>query len=106
MDPRIDQIMRELRERLSQHYGDELAGLELFGSCARGAAASESDIDVLVLLNRPVDPYDEAARISPITAEMSLRHDTVISCIAASKSEYDAASTRFLQSVQREGVGY
>jgi len=54
--------LRELRGRLLRH-SDELAhfhvrSLELFGSMARGQARPESDIDILVTFDRPVDFFE------------------------------------------------
>jgi len=45
-----DAVVRHARAR----FGDALAGVVAFGSWARGDAASSSDLDVLVVLNRGV----------------------------------------------------
>jgi len=42
--------IEELRDRLSGQLGDRLRDLRLFGSKARGDGGSESDIDLLVLV--------------------------------------------------------
>lgn len=50
-----DRIQTEIKERLLAHYGDRLQGVVLYGSEARGDTTPDSDIDVLVLLEDPVD---------------------------------------------------
>ena len=48
-------ILSTLLSQLSQHYQERLDRVILFGSYARGEATSDSDIDVLVILEEPVD---------------------------------------------------
>lgn len=48
-------ILTEIKERLQAHHGNRLRGVILYGSEARGDTTPESDIDVLVLLEDPVD---------------------------------------------------
>lgn len=62
MDAGIQAILSELRERLQAIYGSRLDRLVLFGSQARGEAVAGSDVDVLVVLQGPVDAGLEIAR--------------------------------------------
>mgnify|MGYP000918312565 CR=1 FL=1 len=48
----IEAILRERRNQLSVDYG--VAEIGVFGSCVRGEASEESDIDLLVVFSRPV----------------------------------------------------
>jgi predicted nucleotidyltransferase len=52
-------LLDELRERLGRAYGERLSTIVLFGSEARGEAGPESDIDLLVVLERLVGDYGE-----------------------------------------------
>ena len=47
---RREEILAQIKSRLSEAYGDRLRGVVLYGSEARGTARPDSDIDVLVLL--------------------------------------------------------
>ncbi len=47
----LDQTLRIMREEVP-----DLVAVYLFGSCARGNARPESDIDLAVLSNQPLDP--------------------------------------------------
>ncbi|WP_416667585.1 nucleotidyltransferase family protein [Egbenema bharatensis] len=53
--PELLAILEKLRCSLEQLYGKQLVRLVLFGSQAREDADQDSDIDVLVVLNREVD---------------------------------------------------
>jgi hypothetical protein len=50
----------------------------LFGSFARGEARPDSDIDVLVVLNRDVNPGLEITRIGGLLSQLSLKYGQVI----------------------------
>ena len=45
------ELLREIKRRLECAFGDRFRGALLYGSEARGEAAPDSDIDVMVLLN-------------------------------------------------------
>jgi len=48
----IEAILRERRDELARNYG--VTEIGVFGSCIRGEATGESDIDVLVTFGQPV----------------------------------------------------
>ena len=53
----MDPIIQKCKKLLEKHYGDRFAGLILYGSQARGQAEGGSDIDLLVLFQRPFDYF-------------------------------------------------
>ena len=57
-------ILMPLRNYLHQEYRERLDRIILFGSQARGDATAESDIDVLIVLQDPVDISLELNRTS------------------------------------------
>jgi predicted nucleotidyltransferase len=104
MSSKVQAVLAELRRRLEELHGDRLVRLVLFGSQARGEAAPDSDIDVLVVLKGPVEPSREIHRASPVTAAVSLKHDVVISCAYVSEERYDAGRGPLLWNVRADGV--
>jgi predicted nucleotidyltransferase len=52
----IEAILRKRRDELEEKYG--ISEIGVFGSCARGDASSDSDIDILVSFNRPVGFFE------------------------------------------------
>jgi len=104
MAPQLETILRELRRRLQDLYGDRLARLILFGSQARGDAEPGSDIDVMVVLRGTVSPGREIARTGGISAEISLKYDVVVSTLFISASRYARERSPLLLNIRREGI--
>ena len=79
MSDQIRLLLARLRKRLEGTYGVRLRGLYLYGSFARGSEDAESDVDVIIVLER-IDAYGaEVARTSALNSELSLESGLSIS---------------------------
>ena len=104
MTDTIRMLLKELKAGLGRLYGKRLKGVYLFGSCARGEADEESDIDVLIVLDR-IDNYSqEIDRSSELVARLSLQYDRSISCVYVSEERWKHEETMFLINVREEAV--
>ncbi len=97
-------VVLELKARLASLYGERLAGAILFGSQARGDATEDSDIDVLIVLKEPFDLREERRRTLAVIAELSLKHNALISDIIVSADEYRQSDAPLYREVRREGL--
>jgi len=104
MNTLIRAVLSELQARLAVLYGDRLKHLLLYGSTARGQADPGSDLDVLVVLQGPVDAGQEIARTGAIVAELSLANDVVIACVFMDQERFLHRQGPFLRNVRREGI--
>jgi predicted nucleotidyltransferase len=104
MSGKVKDILAELRRRLAALYGDRLVRIVLFGSQARGDAGADSDIDVMLVLEGAVDSETERERVIPITAELSLANDVVITCLYLSEERYRRDQSSLLMNVREQGV--
>jgi predicted nucleotidyltransferase len=104
MTKKLKNILAELRCELEKLYGERLARVVLFGSQARGDAAPDSDIDVLVVLRGDVRDGEEISRTSKITADLSLANDVVISCVFVSDKQFAIENSPLLLNIRKEGV--
>jgi len=104
MSRKIKPALEELERSLEALYGPRLAQIVLYGSHARGDAEAGSDIDVLIVLEAPVDPDEEIQRSSQIVSELSLAHSVVIACVFMDEETFLHRQGPLLRNIRREGV--
>ncbi|MCC6586758.1 MAG: nucleotidyltransferase domain-containing protein [Bryobacterales bacterium] len=97
-------VLRQFRRAIERIYGERLINMILFGSQARGDAQDGSDIDLLIVLQGPVDPNAEIERLSPVKARICLEHNVAISCVYFDAVEVREGESPLLRNVRREGV--
>lgn len=103
-NPNLDIILKELKEKLSAHYGEQLSRLVLYGSQARGDAEPDSDIDVLVVLKGEVNRSKEDAETLELVADICLKHSVVIQWLFVSENRYRNASDSLIWNVRDHGM--
>lgn len=84
-------------------YGARLRGVLLFGSWARGDAHSESDLDLLVVLDRVGSPWEELRRMDEVLWRHSYETDVVISAVPVAEDELREATRPLLIRARAEG---
>jgi len=98
-------ILAELKERLSEAYGERLHAVVLFGSEARGDARPDSDIDVVVVLDKLAGDYgDELERGLAAVYPVALRLGRRVSVKPLARDEYEQGDSPLLREVRRSGV--
>jgi len=104
MSENIQPILRELKEKMGRLYGDRLKGVYLFGSHARGEEGQESDVDVLIVLDR-VDNYsEEIDRTGDVVSKLSLQGGVTIRRVFPSEERWRTDQTNFFLNVREEAV--
>ena len=104
MNGSIPSLTHELKAGLEAVYGYRLKGVYLYGSYSRGEADSESDVDVLVILDQIPNYGVEIDRTSLLNAELSLRYGVSISRVFISAQAWQRHETPFLLNVYEEAV--
>ena len=101
---RIRKLMKELKEGLVRIYGDRLKGVYLYGSYARGEARSDSDIDVMIVLNDYRSYGKEIDRTGRLVSALSLDYGMSISRVIMKEMQWKSSDTPLLRNIRMDGV--
>jgi len=97
-------LIAELKVGLDGVYGDRLKGLYLYGSYARGEEDTESDLDILVVLEQFDHYAAEVDRTAELNSELSLKYGMTVSQVFVRESEWRNGDTPFLSNVREEAI--
>ena len=99
-----NRVVKECKKTLAEYYGPRFRSLVLYGSTARRQASSISDIDLLVLLNKPFDYFVELHRIIDILYPIQLESDQLISAKPTPLDEFETGSIQLYRNAKKEGI--
>ncbi|RPJ52351.1 MAG: nucleotidyltransferase domain-containing protein [Chloroflexi bacterium] len=100
----VADVLQQLRAELTLVLNEQIEGLYLYGSQARGDARPDSDLDVLVVIRDDFQYFEMMERTGEIAARLSLQYDTVISLAFTSVEKYNSQKIPFLLNVRQEGI--
>jgi len=98
-------MVDDFLERLHARFDGELVSAILFGSRARGDAARDSDMDVVVILEDA--PREIQRDVRDIATEVWLEHGIYLSTRVSSVAhwqELEKLQTAFYRNVLRDGI--
>jgi len=98
------EVLSEIRRRLEAAFGKRLKEVILFGSRARGDAAPDSDLDLLVVLEGPIDLGKD---LDVIVHALSLPQgevDYAINAVPVDVRDFEAQKFGLYRNAKREGV--
>jgi len=96
-------VALEFAQLVRERLGARVRRIILFGSRARGDARTESDYDVVVVVDRRNPDLREA--ILKIEADLMDRHGSLVACLLRDEPEWEASQGLPIGlNVAREGV--
>ena len=97
-------LSQEVKQALTQLYGDRLDRVILYGSYARGDFHNESDVDYLVVLrDEVVRSGTEIWHMSETVGDLCLKYEVHVSALPTSLKKYTQSQLFLYQNVRREG---
>ena len=104
LPPHVAEVVAELRKGLRELYGPRFLDLLLYGSYARGDQREGSDVDLLLLLDGPVEAGREILRLESVAWPLSLDRGILLSVMPVSFEAYQKGETSFLRIVRKDAV--
>ncbi|MCL2355353.1 MAG: nucleotidyltransferase domain-containing protein [Oscillospiraceae bacterium] len=107
MNNDLNSILQECTNGLKEIFGNDLRQVILYGSHARGDFDSESDIDVMVLVEMSdEDIMTNRERITELGAEISYNNDIMLSIIVKDIEHFNSWLPVYplYKTIKREGV--
>ncbi len=104
MDERIKRLINQIKAPLVKVYGEGIKKVILYGSYVRGAATRDSDIDLLVLVDRFLNPFEVRESLSDLLFDMLLEEGELVSVIVVPEDFFESYNSPFMLNVKKEGV--
>ena len=107
MPQRTSNLIGMYVEEIQRIFGEHLSKVILYGSYARGDFQSNSDVDIMILLDMPdIEIKAYSRRLSYMTYDFNMDHDLDIKPIAKSENHFQkwVKNYPFYANVQKEGV--
>ena len=101
---KIKPVLDEIKEEFTKIFTVHIHKIILFGSYARLEAKSDSDIDILLILDEVDDLYSIRKKYINSMTQISLKYDTVITIIPMSKYDFENKKIALLLIVHKEGI--
>ena len=99
------QLFSDLKQSLSNHYGERLDKIILFGSYARGDYHEHSDIDFLVVFkDEKLNEFNEILKMAELKTPLIINYGISISSIPMHQDRFENEDSPLLLNVRKEGV--
>jgi len=104
MDEKIKSLINQIKAHLVKMYGGKIKKIILYGSYVRGEATKDSDIDILVLVDQCLNPFEVRDSLSDLLFDILLDEGEHISVIAVPEHLFENYNSPFMLNVKKEGV--
>jgi len=104
MDERIKRLINQIKAHLIKLYGEKIRKVILYGSCVRGEKARDSDIDILVLVDQSLNPFEARESLSDLLFDIILNEGELVSVIVVPEDFFESYNSPFMLNVKKEGV--
>jgi predicted nucleotidyltransferase len=96
------QLLKEFVEKVFP-LNPSIKRLYLYGSKARGDFIEESDLDLLIVTDKPLS-RKERYEINDLLFELEVQYDVTVSTVYVTIEDIEAKKSLFLREVYKEGI--
>ena len=99
-----DELIRRIKAALQDAFGDRLQGIVLYGAEARGEAGPDSDVDLLVILDRVPRYVEDLLVCIEALYALSELIERRISAKPVPADEYERVECPLYDAAHHEGI--
>ena len=104
MDQKVKSLTNRIKAYLTTIYGEGITKVILYGSHVRGEPTKDSDIDVLVLVDQSLNPFEVRDSLSELLYDMLLEEGDLVSVIVIPEGLFETYNSPFMMNVRKEGL--
>ena len=104
MVKKIKTLINRIKTHLTKVYGVGIKSVILYGSCSRDEQTKDSDIDVLVVVDQSLNPFEVRESLSDLLFDILLEERELVSVIVVPEHLYDNYGSPFILNVKKEGL--
>jgi predicted nucleotidyltransferase len=104
MDARIEELVNQIKDFLIRMYGKKIKKFILYDSYMRGEVNKDSDIDILVLVDETLNPFEVRKKLSDLLFDIILEKGEIISVIVLPEFLFENYNYPFILNVKKEGL--
>jgi predicted nucleotidyltransferase len=104
MDERIKRLINQIKAHLIKVYGKGIKKVILYGSYVRGETTRDSDIDILVVADPSLNPFEVRECLSDLLFDIILYEGELVSVIVIPEDFFESYNSPFMLNVKKEGV--
>ena len=100
----LGQALDEIMKKMLELYGEKIFSIILYGSYARGDYDEESDVDIALIVDAPLE-RDNERKANSFISDMYLKYDKEFALIDLDKTIFDkwVNTVPFYRNVRDEG---
>ena len=103
MDEKIIHFVNQVKSYLIKNYGEKIKEVILYGSYVREEATKDSDINILVLIDDSLNPFEVRRSLSDLLFDILLENGELISVVVLPERFFNY-NYPFMLNVKKEGV--
>jgi predicted nucleotidyltransferase len=104
MEHKVKQLVNQIKKHLIKEYGGKIKQIIIYGSYVRGEATKDSDIDVLVVIDDSLNPFEVMKNLDDIIFDILLEKKELISVIPVPETIFKDYKSPFILNVKEEGM--
>ena len=104
MDKKVKSLINRIKNHLTTIYGTRIRKVILYGSWVRGDAGKDSDIDVLVLVDQSLNPFEVRKSMSDFLYDIVIEEGELVSVLVIPEHIYESYNSPFMLNVRKEGL--